>query len=100
MTEYDSPWKEALDQYFERFLAFFFPEAHVAIDWSRRYESLDKELQQIVSDSELGLRLAGRRPMRQFLLVREIAWPLRCAASGPVERLSAPGRPTHATSRW
>jgi hypothetical protein len=41
-------------------LGFFFPEAHAAIDWTRNYESLDKELQQIVSESELGLRLADK----------------------------------------
>jgi hypothetical protein len=42
-TDYDSPWKEALDAYFEPFLALLFPEVHRPIDWSRGYESLDKE---------------------------------------------------------
>src|SRR5436305_396482 len=28
MADYDSPWKEALDRYFEAFLLFFFPHAH------------------------------------------------------------------------
>ena len=27
-TDYDSPWKEALDAYFEPFLALLFPEVH------------------------------------------------------------------------
>ncbi len=58
MTDFDNPWKDVLEHFFRAFLAFFFPEAHAAIDWSRNYESLDKELQQIVSESELGLRLA------------------------------------------
>jgi hypothetical protein len=48
MSDYDSPWKEALEAYFPLFLAFFFPEVHTAIDWSRGYELLDKELQQVV----------------------------------------------------
>jgi hypothetical protein len=39
MSEYDSPWKEALDAYFEPFLAFFFPQAHASIDWGRGYEA-------------------------------------------------------------
>jgi hypothetical protein len=56
LSDYDSPWKEALDIYFERFLAFFFPQAHAAFDWSRGYEPLDKELQQIVREAELGRR--------------------------------------------
>jgi hypothetical protein len=25
MTDYDSPWKEALERYFPEFMAFFFP---------------------------------------------------------------------------
>ncbi len=31
-TDYDSPWKEALDAYFEPFLALLFPEVHRQID--------------------------------------------------------------------
>jgi hypothetical protein len=31
-ADYDNPWKEALEQYFEAFLAFFFPQAHAEID--------------------------------------------------------------------
>jgi len=55
---YDSPWKEALQHFFPDFLAFFFPEAHADIDWRLGYEFLDKELQQIVRDAELGRRYA------------------------------------------
>ena len=47
MADFDSPWKEALDIYFQAFLAFFFASIHDDIDWSRGFESLDKELQQI-----------------------------------------------------
>ncbi len=60
MTDYDSPWKEMLENYFPAFMAFFFPEAYRDIDWDRGYESLDKELQQIVRDAELGKRLADK----------------------------------------
>ncbi len=56
MSDYDSPWKEALDTYFEQFLAFFFPQAHTAIDWNRGYEPLDKELQHVVREAEIGRR--------------------------------------------
>ncbi len=59
-AEYDSPWKEALDLYFEQFIAFFFPQAYADIDWDRGYEFLDKEFQQIVRDAELGKRLADQ----------------------------------------
>ena len=60
MIDFDNPWKDVLEHFFRQFLEFFFADAHAAIDWSRRYESLDKELQQIVSESELGLRLAAK----------------------------------------
>jgi hypothetical protein len=40
-TDYDSPWKEALDRYFERCMALFFPQAHADIDWTRGYEMPD-----------------------------------------------------------
>jgi hypothetical protein len=53
-ADYDSPWKEALDRYFERCLAFFFPQIHADIDWTRGYEMLDKELQPIVRRAERG----------------------------------------------
>lgn len=58
--DYDSPWKEILDDYFEDFVLFFFPEAHAAIDWPRGVEFFDKELQKIVADAELGRRYADK----------------------------------------
>lgn len=60
MPDYDSPWKEMLDGYFPAFMAFFFPEAHADIDWTRGYESLDTDLPQIVRDAALGTRLADK----------------------------------------
>ena len=58
--DYDSPWKEILERYFEQFMAFFFDAIHAEIDWARGYESLDSELQQIVRDAEAGKRLADK----------------------------------------
>jgi hypothetical protein len=57
-ANYDSPWKEALEQYFEAFLAFFFPHLHTEINWQRGYEFLDKELQQILKQAEVGQYLS------------------------------------------
>jgi len=54
--DYDSPWKEMLELFFEQFMAFYFPIAHAGIDWSRDYEFLDKELQKVVRDAESGRR--------------------------------------------
>src|SRR5258708_29475805 len=58
--DYDSPWKEALDAYFEAFLALLFPEVHAQIDWSRGHESLDKEFQQVVREAEVGRRYVDK----------------------------------------
>ena len=59
-TDYDSPWKEALDRYFERCMAFFFPQVHAEIDWTRGYEMLDKELQPIVRRAKHGRRYVDK----------------------------------------
>jgi hypothetical protein len=59
-ADFDSPWKEALDVYFQAFLAFFFPEAHTDIDWARAPEMLDKELQKIVRQSKHGRRYVDK----------------------------------------
>lgn len=56
--QYDSPWKEILNLYFQEFMEFFFPDIAKEIDWSRGYEMLDKELRQITRESEVGFRLA------------------------------------------
>lgn len=60
MSDFDSPWKEALDVYFQPFLLLFFPDAHAEIDWSRGYQSLDNELQQITPEGELGRRVVDK----------------------------------------
>jgi hypothetical protein len=56
----DSPWKDALDRYLEAALRLLFPAVHARIDWSRRWQALDGELQQVVRDAELGRRLADK----------------------------------------
>ena len=48
--EYDSPWKDILESYFEDFMAFFFPEIHAEIDWARGHVFLDQELSQITRE--------------------------------------------------
>ncbi|MGI0488874.1 hypothetical protein ACN4EK_25970 [Pantanalinema rosaneae CENA516] len=59
-AEYDSPWKEALEFYFEPFLLLLFPAVHELIDWSRPYESLDQEFQQLAKDAEVGKRFTDK----------------------------------------
>ncbi len=59
-ADYDSPWKDVLDLFFEAALEFFFPLAHAQIDWPRGFEFLDKELQKITADAALGRRAVDK----------------------------------------
>ena len=59
-TDYDSPWKDIIERYFPAFLAFFFPALNNAVDWSRGYDFLDKELQKLLRQAKLGRRLADK----------------------------------------
>ncbi len=60
MGEQDNVWKEIIDGYFPQFIEFFFPPIFAEIDWSKPYETLDKELEKIVRDSEIGRRLVDK----------------------------------------
>ncbi len=59
-ADYDSPWKDVLERYFPEFMALFFPEIYLEIDWSKGWESLDQELQKVVRDAETGRRYADK----------------------------------------
>ncbi len=59
-NDFDSPWKDALQHFLRPFLEFFFPAIAADIDWSRGYESLDKEFQQIIRRAKLGKTLADK----------------------------------------
>ncbi|BAY28830.1 hypothetical protein NIES2107_06620 [Nostoc carneum NIES-2107] len=74
-TDYDSPWKEIIELYFPRFLEFFFTQAYTAIDWTRPYEFLDTELQQLEPDAEIGRRFVDK-VAKVWLLDGEEAWVL------------------------
>ena len=65
-SDYDSPWKDILERYFEDFMAFFFPEAHKNIDWTATYIFSDKELQKVVRDAK-----SGRRYVDKLVRVRQ-----------------------------
>lgn len=56
-------------------MLFFFPQAHGDIEWSRDYEFLDKELQQVVRDAELGRRLVDKL-VKVYRTSNEEAWVL------------------------
>ncbi|NET01853.1 MAG: hypothetical protein F6K61_15020 [Sphaerospermopsis sp. SIO1G1] len=79
MTEttanYDQTWKEAISQYFESFIQFFYPNLHEKIDWSKTPISLDKELEQITAASQSKKRYADKL-FQVWLLNNEIIWIL------------------------
>ena len=53
-TEQDTMWKEIVELYLREFLQFFFPDIYKDIDFSKKYEFLDKELKKIMKASERG----------------------------------------------
>ena len=57
---YDSPWKEAIEHYFPEFMAFYFPDASVALDWSKKYTFLDNELRAIFPEAEVSNRVVDK----------------------------------------
>jgi hypothetical protein len=73
MDDYDSPWKEAVEHYFSEFMAFYFPEAFVEIDWSKEHVFLDQELRAVVQDAELGKRFVDKL-VRVTLLTGDEKW--------------------------
>ncbi|MYM30582.1 transposase [Duganella sp. CY15W] len=64
--DYDTPWKEVITQHFPDFMAFYFPDAHAAIDWSRPHDFLDQELAALSRDAVYGKRLLDKL-VRVFL---------------------------------
>jgi hypothetical protein len=74
-NDQDTPWKELLEQFLPQFLAFFFPSIFAALDWSKGYESRDKELHQIARKARVGRRLADKL-FKVWLKNGEEAWIL------------------------
>jgi len=56
--DYDSAWKDVIEELFEPFLAFYFPHIHQDIDFSKGYTFLSKELRKIAPDGKVGNRYA------------------------------------------
>ena len=74
-ANYDESWKEALSEYFEPFLSFFFPSVHQLIDWKQVPQSLDKELQQITASAKTKKRFADKL-YQVWLLDGRLVWIL------------------------
>jgi hypothetical protein len=59
-TDYDGPWKEALDFAPELFLKRFQPTITSDIDWREDHQALDDELRQMSQQDEEGIRRVDR----------------------------------------
>ena len=53
-ADYDTPWKDVLEQFFEPFMHFYFPDAHAQIDWEAGFIFKDKELQKVTRRAKIG----------------------------------------------
>ena len=58
--EHDSLWKDILEQLFQEFLHFFFPDIARDIDFNKGYQFLDKELNRIIKKSDTGKRIVDK----------------------------------------
>jgi hypothetical protein len=58
--DFDTPWKEVVMHHFPEFMAFYFPNAHAAIDWSCPHAFLDQEFAALSRDAELGRRVLDK----------------------------------------
>jgi hypothetical protein len=56
--DYDSAWKDIIEEHFEPFLEFFFPTIHNDIDFSKSPLILSNELRRIVPSGKVGKRRA------------------------------------------
>ncbi len=56
--QFDSPWKDALREFFQPFLQLFFPGIEERIDWTTGVSFLDTELRKIAREAETGSREA------------------------------------------
>jgi hypothetical protein len=74
-TQFDSPWKDVVETYLPEFIAFFFPQAYNAIDWTKGFEFLDQELRQVVRDAQLGKRFVDKL-VKLYLHGGEEVWIL------------------------
>ena len=59
-ADYDSPWKDILEPFFEAFMRFYFPAAHQEIAWEKGFTFLDKELQKVTRRAKIGRRTVDK----------------------------------------
>ena len=56
----DGGWKDIIEDFTEEFFEFYFPDVHAAVDFTEPVKFLDKELREIVTESEVAGREADK----------------------------------------
>lgn len=74
-ARYDLPWKAALTHALQAFMAFFFEELSIQIDWSRRPRFRDKELATITLSDAPDI-MAADKLVEVALLGGRVRWVL------------------------
>jgi hypothetical protein len=85
-SDYDHPWKDALEEYMPDFLALFFPDIYADIDWSVPPVFLDSELQQIARDAETGVVRVDKLVRLTLLEGRRIGY--RCISKSKLRKMA------------
>ena len=75
LADYDAPWKQAIERFFPDFMRFFFPDIYDDINWNKAYEFMDKDLEKITRDAEIGRRYADKL-VKVWLKNGQLAWVL------------------------
>ena len=74
-SQYDSPWKQAIERYFPDFMRFFFFNIYEEIDWNKEPVFMDSALEKITRDAEIGRRYADKL-VKVWLKNGELVWAL------------------------
>ena len=57
---FDEAWKQVIERFFPGFLHFFIPDLYEDVDFSRRFEFLDKEMEQLSQRSQKGAKYVDK----------------------------------------
>ena len=60
VADYDSGWKEIVEQYFQPLMEFMLPQVAAEIDWRKPYTFLDKEFQAIQPKAQVVTKNADK----------------------------------------
>ena len=77
----DGGWKDIIEDFTEEFFEFYFPDVHAAVDFTEPVKFLDKELREIVTESEVAGREADKLIEVRLKAAPSGSWSMsRCRA--------------------